>query len=294
MAGGALAPLARLTEVARAIGRSRDLSRRVTVPLHLDELGRLAETFNEMLASLHGAVEAQRRFVADASHELRAPLTAIQGNLELLRRYPGMPEGDHEEALIGAEREAARLGRLVADLLALARSDAGVPMRRERVELDELALEALREARHMSSGLTLEVGALEPLALEGDRDGLKQLLLILLDNAVQYTPPGGRVRLEVRRSTDLAELTVSDTGVGIGPEHLGRVFERFYRADPARGRRGGSGLGLAIAEAIVNGHGGRIRLESRVGTGTTARVELPLDPAASRQGGSSAQPQFSR
>jgi signal transduction histidine kinase len=277
VAGRALRPVAALTATAEAIARSRSFRRRVPAEGGRDELGRLAATFNEMLGSLDGAYQAEQRFVADASHELRAPLTAIQANLELLERRPDLPPEARREAVAEAGREARRLAALVADLLALARADAGVALRREPVELDRVLLDAAAEARHLGRGPRLEVGALEPVAVQGDRDRLRQLLLILLDNALKYTPPAGQVTVGLRRDGTAAELFVRDTGVGIAPEHLARVFERFYRADAARARDpGGSGLGLPIARWIARQHGGDVSLASEPGRGTTATVRLPL------------------
>ncbi|MBI3962132.1 MAG: HAMP domain-containing histidine kinase [Deinococcus sp.] len=278
MAGSALRPVAVLTETAGAIARARSFNRRVPVGSRRDELGQLAATFNEMLNSLERAYQAQQRFVADASHELRAPLTAIQGNLELLRRQRAtMSEAERQEALTETEREAARLARLVADLLALARADAGVPLQRYRVELDRVLLDAFSEARQLVRGQTLELESFEPAQVMGDADRLKQLLLILLDNALKYTPAEGKVLLGLRRDGSTAEVIVRDTGVGIPPEDLPHVFERFYRADPARARDpGGTGLGLPIAQWIAEQHGGRITLQSQLGQGTIATVRLPL------------------
>lgn len=276
MAGRALRPVAKLTETAASIAHSRSFRRRVAVGTRRDELERLAATFNEMLASLEVAYRNQQRFVADASHELRAPLTAIQANLELLQRVPDMSPDDREEVVTEAVREAQRLTRLVADLLALARADAGVGLRREAVELDRILLQARSDARQLARDHTLEVGALEPMVIHGDPDRLKQLCLILLDNALKYTPPGGKVTLSLRNGGGWAQLAVQDTGAGIPPEDLPFVFERFYRADPARARDpGGSGLGLPIAKWIVDQHGGQISLASDPGKGTTATVVLP-------------------
>jgi two-component system, OmpR family, sensor kinase len=277
VAGRALRPVTALTDTAQAIARAPGFGERVPVGAGRDELGRLARTFNEMLASLERAYQAQHRFVADASHELRAPLTAIQANLDLLERRPAMPPADRQEAVAEASREAGRLARLVADLLALARADAGVSLRRQRVEFDRLALDALGDARHLARGQRLEVEQLEPALVDGDPDRLQQLLLILLDNAIKYTPPGGRVALALRREGDDVLLTVADTGVGIAEGDLERVFERFYRADPARARDpGGTGLGLPIARWIADEHGGTIALSSAVGRGTLATVRLPF------------------
>jgi signal transduction histidine kinase len=277
IAGNALRPIAQMIQTAQTIAFSRDLSRRVAIPSHRDELGRLAAMFNEMLGSLEAAYHIQQRFVADASHELRAPLTAIQGNIELLRRMPGMPDADREEALAELERESARLSRLVADLLTLARADAGIALKSCPLELDAIVLDAYSVARHLSRGQTLTLDPFETAKVEGDEDRLKQLLLILLDNALKYTPSGGHVTLGLRRRETDMEILVRDTGVGIAPEDLPHVFERFYRADPARSRDpGGTGLGLPIAWWIAEQHEGTVRLESQPGQGTTALVRLPL------------------
>ena len=277
VAGSALQPIAALTETASAIARSRGFSRRDPLGRRRDELGRLAVTFNEMLGSLEQAYEAQQRFVADASHELRAPLTAIQANIELLERRDDMPPAERQQAVSELSRESRRLVRLVADLLALARADAGVPLRRDRVELDRVVLDAVADARHLGHGQRIEIGALEPTQIEGDVDRLKQLLIILLDNAVKYTPASGTVTVSLRRAGATAEITVQDTGVGIQPEDLPRVFDRFYRADRGRARDpGGTGLGLPIARWIAQQHGGHIELASTPGQGTTATVRLPV------------------
>jgi signal transduction histidine kinase len=276
IAGGALRPIARVTATASTIAHSRDLSHRIATPRHHDELGHLVITFNDMLTSIETAYGAQQRFVSDASHELRAPLTAIQGNLELIRRHPEMPEADRDEALAEAERETSRLTRLVADLLALARADAGVTLRHETVDLDAVVLEAFQTARQLAHGQELTLDEFEPIQVVGDADRLKQLLLILLDNALKYTPAGRRVTLGLRGCAHAAEIVVEDTGVGIAAKDLPRVFERFYRADPARNRdAGGTGLGLAIAQWIVEQHRGTIHIDSVLEQGTTVTVSLP-------------------
>lgn len=273
----ALRPVARLTETAQSISLSRDLSRRVETPTSFDELGRLAATFNDMLTSLETASQTQQRFVSDASHELRAPLTAIQGNIDLLRRIPDMSEADHEDVLNEMEREAGRLSRLVADLLMLARADAGVSLKRCPLDLDPIILDVFREAHHLAHGQTLALEPFEPVKVEGNEDRLKQMILILVDNALKYTPSGGQVTLGMRRDGIDAEVIVRDTGIGIAPEEISLVFERFYRADSARNRDpGGTGLGLPIARWIAEQHEGTVRLESEPGKGTTAIIRLPL------------------
>ena len=291
LARSALRPVAAMTETARAIAHSKSTDRRVPAAVRGDELGQLAGTFNEMLDSLEEAYKAQQRFVADASHELRAPLTSIQGNLEILERRADLPVEERMEAIGEANREAHRLARLVADLLALARADAGVPLRHEPVELDRVLMDSVAEARHLARGQQLEVEHLEPAAVEGDPDRLKQLILILLDNALKYTPPAGRVTARLRRNGTGVEVSVRDTGIGIPGEDLPRVFDRFYRADPARSRDpGGTGLGLSIARWIAEQHGGTITLDSQPGRGTTAIVHLPARAGGGSSGGQAAVP----
>ncbi|WP_027891228.1 PAS domain S-box protein [Calidithermus chliarophilus] len=256
-------------QAVRILGVNFDITRRKEA----EEQLRASE------ARLQALVEAQKRFVADASHELRAPLMAIQGNLELVCRFPQLPEEEHRAALEDARNEANRMTRLVNDLLILARGDAGTRLRLESLDLGEVLREALAEAQHFARGRALEAELPGRLGLRGDRDRIKQLALILLENALKYTPEGGKVRLELAKDGRWAELRVRDTGIGIAAEHLPHVFERFWRADRARARGedpGGTGLGLSIARWIVEQHGGRIWLESEVGKGTTAIVRLPL------------------
>jgi PAS domain S-box-containing protein len=232
-------------------------------------------------AMLRRVNEAQKRFVSDAAHELRAPLTSIQGNLQLLLRYSNMPLEDRNAALSDAHREAARLGRLVTDLLALARGDSGEGLRRESLHLHELVSEAVRQAQHLAQHHRLEIGEIQPCTIEGDRDRLKQLTLILLENALKYTPRDGQVSVRLTCDPDWSEFTVTDSGVGISAEDLPHVFDRFYRADKGRARGddpGGTGLGLPIAQWIVAQHGGRIDLQSQIGVGTTVTVRLPIAP----------------
>ena len=169
------------------------------------------------------------------------------------------------------------MNRLVADLLVLARADAGQSLKMEPVELDRLLLDVFREARMLARGRRVSLRELDQLQVEGDRDRLKQLLVILLDNALKYTPEGGEVRLALCAEAGAAAITVSDTGIGIDPEDLPHIFERFYRADKARGRdTGGSGLGLSIAKWIAERHGGQILVDSVPGQGSVFTVRLPI------------------
>jgi two-component system, OmpR family, sensor kinase len=273
----ALRPIADMTETARAIALSRGFGRRLEQRRERDELGELARTFNEMLNSLDAAYQAQRRFVDDAAHELRAPLTSVLGNLDLLARAHDLPGGERDAILADVRAETERLGRLVNDLLALARADAGQRLTRERVELDRIVVEGLRGLHPLATAVDLGVEALESVVVDGDPDRLKQILIILVENALRYTPAGGRVRVSLRRQCHEAVLAVADTGIGIAPEDIPRIFDRFYRSDRARSRHGGgSGLGLSIARWIAEGHDGRIEVESERGVGTVFRVRLPL------------------
>lgn len=275
LARRALQPVTALTDAAAAIASSRELSRRVTEGPRLDELGCLARTFNAMLSSIEAAYEAQVRFVSAASHELRTPLTVIQANLDLLASGR-VSNGEQTTAVREAHSEARRMSRLVADLLVLARADAAVAIRRDLVELDRLLLQTVGEARHLVTGQRLVLRSIAPSLVEGDADQLKQLLLNVLENALKYTPLGGQVGVALARDGCAALVRIDDTGIGIAPEDLSRVFERFYRADPARSRDpGGSGLGLSIARWVATEHGGTLELSSAPGRGTTVTIRLP-------------------
>ena len=233
----------------------------------------------ETKEKLRVLAESQQRFLADAAHELRAPLAVIQGNLEVLERFPNMPSQDRQEAISDSAREATRLANLANDLLALARGDAGDGLRLEPLELSVLVSETLKSATHLDVQNQLELGTIESALVLGDASKLKQLVLILLDNAMKYSPEGGKVSLSLQHQTDHAELRVSDSGQGIAPEELERVFERFYRTDTSRSRQtGGTGLGLPIARWIAEQHHAKLWLESSVGVGTTAVLRLPLMP----------------
>lgn len=276
LAGRVLRPVSEMTETARAIALSKGFNRRLSAGSSGDELGQLATTFNEMLASLEEAYGAQQRFTADASHELRAPLTTIRGNLDLLALVKDMPEAERHEVLDTLRREAERMGRLVDDLLTLARADAGQLIRTQPIELDALVLECYRQAQVMAQGLNMRLGHLQPAVVQGDGDRLKQLLLILVDNAIRYTPTGGTITLSIESELGWVSVGVEDTGIGIEPQDLTHIFERFWRAAKARSRdSGGTGLGLAIAKWIVDQHGGEILVDSVPGKGTRFAVRLP-------------------
>ncbi|GGJ27749.1 PAS domain S-box protein [Deinococcus roseus] len=238
------------------------------------------EALQDQEIQLRELMNVQKRFVADAAHELRTPLTAIQGNLDILIRHPHIPEREKREIIMDVQREGTRLGRLVNDMLQLARGDSGLSMQEDEVGLHEVLRSAFRDAERLSPDHRLSLGKVEEVNLYGDRDRLKQLLLILLENAIKYTPKGGHIRGSLVCKERRAELRISDSGIGISEEDLPRVFERFYRADRSRQRSedpGGTGLGLPIAKWIVDQHGGQIWIESELGVGTEVVVQLMVD-----------------
>jgi signal transduction histidine kinase len=230
------------------------------------------------LVPIRRSVDTQRRFLSDASHELRTPVTTIRANNELLLRHPEQTIEQNLPQLEAIAAETGQMAALVNDLLTLARADEGrVELLKEQFDLSDLLagvgrdMEALAELRGVDFMIDLR-----EVQVRGDRTRLRQLAVILLDNAMKFTPAGGRVTLRCTRSGRRAELSVSDTGPGIGREHQGRVFDRFYRADAGRARsEGGTGLGLAIARWIAEVHGGRIGLDSAPGKGSTFTVRIP-------------------
>lgn len=279
LARRALRPIDDVTNTARAIAEAGDLGRRIPVSRARDEVGRLAMTFNDMLTRLEALFQAQQRFTADISHELRTPLTTIRGNLDLIRR---MHVAD-DASLDAAQGEIERMTRLVGDLLLLAQADAGLPIRREPVALDAVMYEVFDQMRTIADGVSVGASAEDAVAVMGDADRLKQLMINLVGNAVRYTPAGGSVTLDLKRQHGWAVFSVSDTGPGIPPEHLPHIFERFYRVEKSRSRHeagangasSGAGLGLSIAQWIAQSHGGRIEAQSEVGKGTVFTVYLP-------------------
>ncbi len=277
LAGTALRPIARITQTARAIGDARDFDQRVVHSGPRDEVGRLATTFNAMLASLQEAYQTQRRFVADASHELRTPLTTIRGNLGLLEREPPITADDRRAVLADLVSESERLGRLVADLLTLARTDAGRPLRHEPVPVSPLLADLCRRLGHSHPGRRIHREVANDVAVLGDPDALTQVLLIVLDNALKFTPPGGVVGVTMTVGEGRVAIAVRDSGPGIAPEALPHIFERFYQGDAARTETG-TGLGLAIAKALVEALQGDIRAESALGRGAAFTVTLPRAP----------------
>jgi len=267
-------PLEDIAAVARQITNADDLSRRVPDTGRTDEIGVLARAFNQSLERLERVFQTQQRLLADVSHELRTPLTAIRGNVDLMRRMGGADP----ESLAIIQEEVERMTRLVGDLLMLARADAGgLPLERKPVELDTIFFEVYRQVSLLEKSVDVSIAEVDQACVLGDADRLKQLLINLIDNAIKYTPPGGIVTLSLSKVNGWASIHIADTGVGIPPEDVPYIFDRFYRVDKARNRgQGGSGLGLSIAKWIAKVHGGDIEVVSQVGQGTTFTVILPL------------------
>ena len=296
--GYTLRPLSDLVRTAGSIAtatargkRLNELSSRVERPKAEDELTQVVDAFNEMLTSIESSTTVQRRFIADASHELRAPLTTIQGNLAFLLRYiEELPPSERHTMLADAHRETLRLASLVDELLLLARADAGMGRSLHPaqpapiVELDRTLLKLVRQMRQRLEiegvAVKIEIGVIEPVRVRGDEESMRRIMIILLDNAIKYTRPEegkgeGKITVALQRSENEAVLRVSDTGIGMEDKDLPHIFERFYRADLARSREG-TGLGLAIAQTLVEQLNGHITASSTPGSGSTFRVSLPL------------------
>ncbi|WP_165225703.1 HAMP domain-containing sensor histidine kinase [Aquisphaera insulae] len=272
-----LAPVQRIVATADEITASQ-LDRRIEVANPDDEIGRLADTFNGMIERLERSFQEVRRFTADAAHELRTPLAILRNEAEVALRVP-RDSDQYRDCLEDMLEEIDHLSRLTEALLILFRGDAGLGSnRREPVEIDAVIEEIADHVRVVASEReqTLTVEANAPCRVVGNPEQLRRLLFNLLDNAIKFTPAGGTIEVRAGAADGQVRLVVADTGIGIAPEHLPRVFDRFYRVDSARSRRtGGIGLGLAICRSIVGSHHGTITLESALGQGTTVTVNLP-------------------
>lgn len=278
LAKRAFKPIFQLTRTARNI-KAGDLHRRVPVPQAKDEVHDLALTLNEMIGRLDLAFTQQRRFVADASHELRTPVAVIRNITDVALVQP-LSLDEYVTLLRDINAESERLGHLINDLLALARADEDqIPLDQEEIRLDLLACDvaATMEPLAVERNITLNLEKMEPATVKGDTARLIQVLMGLVDNALTYTNAGGTVDINVETHETSASFSVRDTGIGISAEDIPHIFERFYRADPARSRvAGGSGLGLAIVDWVVSAHGGSVSVESQLGQGSTFTVTLPL------------------
>ncbi|MBI1967802.1 MAG: HAMP domain-containing protein [Gemmatimonadetes bacterium] len=277
----ALEPVDRIITEVREITDGRSLHRRLAEPMVKDEVGRLAETLNQMMQRLERSFTALRRFTAEASHELKTPLTVLRAGVERAITTSGLPQ-DTLAVLEETLQEVNRMTELVDALLTLARADEGrAPLHREPVDLREIIEEAKETGELLAEQAGVRVSVEtppSPVVVSVDRSRIRQLLLNLLTNAVKYTPKGGTVRMALGQDDGQVTLAVADTGIGIAPGDLPHIFDRFWRADSARtrtGERPGAGLGLAICKWIAEAHGGTIEVQSRPGRGTTFMVTLP-------------------
>lgn len=290
VAGRALRPLEKIATTAETI-RSGDISRRVNYRGR-DELGKLAGVLDACFEELEEAIERQRRFGADASHELKTPLAAIRANVELLRGWAGLDPLARETSLASLDQASRRASHLVGDLLQLAKLDRGLARARTLVSLDGVVLDAVREAGPLRFEVAIRVERLDEALVEGDPLGLGQLLLNLLDNALTVSPADGEVRISLARQERHASVTVTDSGPGIGAGELERIFDRFYSKKISTPPRASAGLGLAIARAIADEHGGKLSATNQPAGGASFELTLPLASAPSRPAGPARSPAY--
>jgi two-component system, OmpR family, sensor kinase len=269
----ALRPARQIAQTADSI-RSGDLGRRIAYRGPRDELGTLADTLDACFAELQQGVKRQRRFVADASHELRTPVATVRAHVELLRGWASETPAARAAALLSLDQASRSASRLVADLLYLAQLDRLPPAPRAPAQLDQVLLDAVRETQPLRPEVVIRVARLDEAALLGDELRLRQLLVNLLTNALRVTPDRGEVTAELAATHASAEVTIADQGPGIAADQLERIFERFHTADPRQA--GSAGLGLAIAREITQRHDGDLRAENRTDCGALFRVTLPL------------------
>jgi two-component system OmpR family sensor kinase len=272
LSGLVLRPVNRITHTAQAIGAERDFARRVQYTGPHDEIGQLAITFNTMLTELQAAYQQQQQFVADVSHELRTPLTTLRGNLALLHREPSISAEDREDILDDMVGESNRLIRLVNDLLTLARAESGRTLHSDLIQVKPLIEDVCHQAELLAPDRTITCVQLLDVAVIGDRDALKQVLLSLIDNALKHTT--GPITVATAITDENAAISIRDSGPGIDPESLPHIFERFYRGEQARARPG-IGLGLSIAKALIEAQSGTISVESQIQEGSIITVTLP-------------------
>ena len=273
-----LRPLRTITQTAREI-EVTDLSRRIPLPPADDEMRELAVTINRMLDRIESGFEQQRRFVSDASHELRTPVTVMLGYSDMLSRWGRADEEILDEGIAAIRSEAENMKSLIERLLFLARADLSRQiLNREIIHMDALLADIVQKGQLVVTKHTLTLGVNEAAQVYADPVLVRQMLRVFLDNAVKYTPPGGKIILASQREGARLHVIVADTGIGIAPEHQKKVFDRFYRVDSSRAKagEGGTGLGLAIARWIAEAHGFDLALTSALGEGTTIHIYIPL------------------
>ncbi|MFP4662241.1 MAG: sensor histidine kinase [Halanaerobiales bacterium] len=271
-----LEPISSITETAREISGS-DISKRLEISGPEDELTDMANTFNSMLDRLESAFQRQRQFVSDASHELRTPISVIQGYANLLDRWGKEDKEVRDEAIEAVKKEAVNMKSLVEGLLFLARSDDNrMEINKINFYTDELLDEIIQETEMIVDRINVYSKRIDSAQLYADRELLKQMLRIFVDNSIKYTPSGGNIELNVIDNQDTIKFVIKDTGIGIPEEDIPHVFERFYRVDKSRSDKKGTGLGLSIARWIIKQHDGEVRVESSPGEGTKVTVSIPL------------------
>ena len=277
LARQSLAPVAAMAERARKIG-VEDLGARLPVVNPRDELGRLAETFNDLLNRLEAPLTQQRQFMADASHELRTPVTTSRTAAAVALQQSHRSEEEYRESLAIIEQQTIRLSRIVEDMFTLARADAGsYPVRRTLMYLDEVVDDSVRAARVLADTkqVSIELATIQSASFTGDEELVRRLIGNVLDNAVRHAPTGSAVHVTLTQESNRYVLSVTDAGEGIAPEIQPHIFERFFRGDAARTSDGGAGLGLALARWIARAHGGDVTLIHSSHDGTTFEATLP-------------------
>lgn len=286
MATRALKPVAEITSTAQDIAHGANLSRRIPIPEVQDEIGNLARTFNEMMNRLEKSFTQVRQFSSDASHELRTPLTVLKGQSELVLSKP-RSKAEYQEVLSSNLEEINYMSRVLEDLLILSKGDEGkVSLEKEPVELGSIVEEVSRQGEIFADEKEVKIilAYLEPVTILGDAHRLKQMVWILLHNAVKFTPSGGEIKITLQDLDDTVYFTIRDTGIGIPEQDLPKIFDRFYRVDKARSRMdGGSGLGLSICKHIVDRHHGTVDVESKLGEGTKFKIRFPKYEVAQRK-----------
>jgi len=266
-----LAPVKRITSTAQEIETSSDLERRVGYVGPNDEIGRLAGTFDHLIAHLNQVFGAQKRFIADASHDLRSPLTVIRGNVDMLKR--NLPEAERAESLRAIESETKRMSRIVDDLLLLTEIESDHAVPQAKVALQEIVRDEVQRAKQIAGGRSIIVEHADSIEIRGDSYRLRRMLGNLLDNAIRYTAEDGHISVSLLCEGSEACLKVTDDGSGIAPENLPHIFDRFYRVEKARSReRGSTGLGLAIVKSVAEQHNGRVEVASEPGKGSTFTI----------------------
>lgn len=278
MATRALKPVSEITQTAQNIAHGANLSERIPMPEVEDEIGNLTYTFNEMMDRLEKSFAQVRQFSSDASHELRTPLTVLKGQSELVLSKP-RSKMEYQEVLSSNLEEINYMSRILEDLLILSKGDEGeIPLEREPVELGHIIEEVTRQGEILADEKDVKIvlAYLEQVTIFGDAHRLKQMVWILIHNAIKFTPGGGEIKVTLQDLDDTVYFSIKDTGIGIPEQDLPKIFDRFYRVDKARSKKeGGSGLGLAICKFIVDRHHGTIEVESKLGEGTKFKIRFP-------------------